>query len=472
MSAEPVSPELALQAASTWLSRFERPRVLEAVRMAPVVLDTITLDDELPGLHIVSDGVGFALVAGDMQAEPILGWAAAGEFLTGQAMHPGLAELLHGWGTEILLARQADPDKAARSNIYRQKWDALLDSNGRAATPTVDEIQPLLAARWNQGNGWNAHCPSDPAGPGGHAYVGCVAVALAQVLFHHQHPWRGQRVQSYEHDRYGQITMYMAEETPAWKDMAAAGITDAVARLLYMAGVGVRMNYGPSSSSAQSSMVVSALRLFLRYADTARMVWRSSTPPETWEALIPEELQAGRPIVHRGQGPTGGHAFNLDGWRSDGYKHLNFGWGGSYNGWYTLDSITPFGIRDYTSVQGMVVGIQPRVEELIAPRDGDHNVPPHAVLLRWKPRQDMARIELDIAYNAQFSPVARRAILQGHYTQHTISGLAPSTRTFWRITWVDKTGRRYPVEPCSFVTGLSPLTHPGSGRPAMTSGRP
>jgi hypothetical protein len=460
---EPVTPDLAAQAAGAWLARL--PESKDAGRAAVSVLETIPLDDENPGLHLVTNGITTVLVAGDLQAQPILGWADHGDLQgLGEDIPDGLRELLAAWGLQILLTRPAPPDRAGAANPNREAWAQLLDTSVRAATEEAKEIPPLLGARWGQGAGWNAHCPVDAAGPAGRAYAGCVATAMGQVLFHHRHPGRGRHIQSYWHDRYGDIGLNFLEETPAWKGMAARGATDAAARLLFLAGVAVRMNYGPRSSTASSSNVPTALKAFLRYADSTRLVWRASTPPETWEALIQEELLAGRPIIHRGQGAQGGHAFNLDGWRSDGFKHLNFGWNGSYNGWYTLDDITP-GSWGFTGAQGMVIGIQPAEEELISPPDGEHNVPAGMVTLRWRPRSGMARVELEVATNAQFSTVIRRAAFLGAITKHALGGLAPSTRHFWRLTWVDKVGNRRTTLANSFVTGALATTGGPGAKP-------
>lgn len=457
MSVEPVSQEMATQAASMWLARL--PESQAAGRAGVTVLETMDLDDDHPGLHVVSSGITTVLVAGDLQAQPIMGWADHGDLQgLGEDIPEGLRELLAAWGQQILITRQAPPERAGGDNPNRTKWERLLDSGGRAKEEEqVKEIPPLLTARWGQGAGWNAHCPIDAAGPAGRVYAGCVATAMGQMLHHHRHPWRGRNIQSYEHDKYGEISLDFLEETPAWKALADQGATDAAARLLFMAGVAARMNYGYRSSTASSSNIPVALRGFLRFADTTRLVWRASTPPEIWEELILAELEAGRPIIHRGQGAQGGHAFNLDGWRSDGFKHVNFGWNGSYNGWYTLDDITP-GNWSFTSTQGMVVGIQPREEELLSPPDGEHDVPSGGVTLRWRPQPGMARVELDVSTNAQFTPVIRRAVLPGGITKHFLTGLALSTRHFWRLTWVDKVGNRRTSLACSFVTGSQPTT--------------
>ena len=51
-----------------------------------------------------------------------------------------------------------------------------------------------------------------------------------------------------------------------------------------------------------------------------------------------------------------GHNVVIDGYNTNDYYHLNFGWGGSYNGWYLLPSQIPYGL---TVVEGAIVDIIP-----------------------------------------------------------------------------------------------------------------
>jgi hypothetical protein len=183
-------------------------------------------------------------------------------------------------------------------------------------------------------------------------------VALAQVLDYWNWPNQGQNVQSYEHSTYGQITVDFNTVSYDWDAITPAASNPDVRQLLYEAGVSVRMNYGPSGSSAQSSMVVTALRNHFRYGDTTRMVWRSSYAADTWQSMLLSELAAGRPMVYRGQGPAGGHAFNVDGVQNGTWFHINWGWSGSYNGYFELTDLSP-GNYTFNSVQGAVVGIAP-----------------------------------------------------------------------------------------------------------------
>jgi hypothetical protein len=51
-----------------------------------------------------------------------------------------------------------------------------------------------------------------------------------------------------------------------------------------------------------------------------------------------------------------GHNVVVDGYNTNDYFHLNFGWGGSSNGWYLLPQEFPYGL---TVVEGAIVDINP-----------------------------------------------------------------------------------------------------------------
>ena len=55
---------------------------------------------------------------------------------------------------------------------------------------------------------------------------------------------------------------------------------------------------------------------------------------------------------------TAGHNVVVDGYNTDDYFHLNFGWGGQSNGWYLLPDEIPY---DLTVVEGVIVDIEPSV---------------------------------------------------------------------------------------------------------------
>ena len=309
-----------------------------------------------PVFYIASRGSGGWLVlSADDEVQPVIGYSD--EPLPAGELPFALVNWLQGEELQLLEKRDSGANGARL-----KAWDGLFDADSEQdAGPPItaeNDIPPLLQAVWGQGSPCNGSCPADPAGSGGHAYVGCVAVALAQVMDYWNWPLQGQYVQSYYHDVYGEITVDFNQASYNWELITPNSCSLPVQELLYHAGVAVRMNYGPSGSSAQTSMIVTALRSYFRYQDAVRMVWRSSYEAAAWSSLIAGELREGRPVIYRGQGPQGGHAYNVDGLQDNNWFHVNWGWGGSYNGWFLLEDLTP-GNYYFGDVQGAVVGIAP-----------------------------------------------------------------------------------------------------------------
>ena len=74
---------------------------------------------------------------------------------------------------------------------------------------------------------------------------------------------------------------------------------------------------------------------------------------EEWKEILINELESYRPIYYWGNEPgeNVGHAWNIDGYQEN-YFHMNLGWGGQSNGYYTLDMM-------YSANQGAFISIQP-----------------------------------------------------------------------------------------------------------------
>jgi hypothetical protein len=132
----------------------------------------------------------------------------------------------------------------------------------------------------------------------------------------------------------------------------------AVATICRQAGVAVDMDYAPDGSGAYSEDVPGALISYFKYRNTAQHRYKSSYSTSAWEAMMVGELNNSRPIYYSGSGPSGGHAFILDGYQGTNYFHVNWGWYGYYNGYYYLTALNP-GSDSFTSGQAAVIGIQP-----------------------------------------------------------------------------------------------------------------
>lgn len=226
---------------------------------------------------------------------------------------------------------------------------------------TDHTVLPLVSAKWGQGESWNRYCPSDSAGR--KALVGCVAVAMAQIMEKWQWPLKGTGEVTYnlQHPDYGQIYANFDTTHYHWDLMQDTNATDASALILFHAGVATFMNYDPvSSSTSVDWQVVAALagNFSFHPGMTFRSFSESSLPD--WIRLLHQELDNSRPVLYAGTTPDGksSHAFNIDGYRNDDFFHFNWGWNGAGDGWYKLDGMAGGG-SDFSTQMGAIFGIQP-----------------------------------------------------------------------------------------------------------------
>ncbi len=143
-----------------------------------------------------------------------------------------------------------------------------------------------------------------------------------------------------------------------------------VATIMYDCGVAVDMMYGPTESSSYilpgTGIPASCEAAYTAYfgydATTIQGLDRANYPVEAdWIALIQTEMSNNRPIQYAGQGASGGHTFVLDGADGSGNYHINWGWSGIDNGFYSVDALipAPYNNGNFSSGEEMIVGIQP-----------------------------------------------------------------------------------------------------------------
>jgi hypothetical protein len=241
--AAPVDPTQVGTMAASWMDRsvgFPGARIHSVCPLA--------WDAAEPAFYLVRlDPGGWILAAGDDALSPVVGWSTQGQVDGG--LPPALAFRLQEVERAVLDLRAAGGGSAG--NL--QAWNGLLRDHGPEITglrTSPGDVEPMIAAAWGQGSLYNTDCPDDNAGPGGHAFVGCVGVAIAQVLDYWNWPRQGESVQSYYHDTYGMISVDFNQEFYDWDAIGPDEINADVKELLYHAGVSVRMNYGPNSSTA------------------------------------------------------------------------------------------------------------------------------------------------------------------------------------------------------------------------------
>jgi hypothetical protein len=420
--AAPVSQDLATSVAEAWLA----VRTYAGQPRSAVSAVAWPNADDAAAWLVPLQPEGFVLVSADDALQPVLGWSEQGE-ATAWELPPALEEFLVIVGREV---------RQARLNGWAAHvgWHTVL--RGDAPASRELGVLPLLTCTWDQGAGWNAFCPADGGGPGGRVWAGCVATSMGQIMHYWQQPWQGFGSHGYMSD-YGWLYADFSAATYDWSQIQANSPTVEAAELLYHCGIAVDMMYGPDGSGAYvgwgNPTALTAMRDNFGYSN-AQFIAKSNFTWTGWRNRLRQELDAGRPILHSGYG-SGGHAFNLDGWREDGYFHLNWGWSGAYNGWFLIDALTPGG-NNFSEGQGAVVNLLPMQYQaapvMAHPVNNSEDVACTPTLFQWAAAEGALSYELVIDDDAGFQqPVLTLSGLTG--TQVAVEDLLHYSQYYWRI---------------------------------------
>ena len=318
-------------------------------------LNRVSSDD----IYIYNVGKqGFIIISGSTVLPPVLGWSEQGNFPEMENAPENFTSWIDHYSEMIdfAVANDIQPDP----QVQRQ-WDEA--AQGIFGTRNTSTVDPLVSTHWNQDCYYNEYCPDAPGygwggwggGPCGHAYAGCVATAMAQVMKYWNYPETGFGAHSYTHSEYGEQSASFAATTYHWDQMPNEiwSHNDAVATLLYHCGVSVNMNYGPSGSGAQSADVETALRSYFGYCG-AKYRQKTSYQEEAWIAMLKAELDQSHPIYYSGSNGDSGHAFVCDGYDNNDLMHFNFGWSGSGDAYYST-----YDVNGFNQGQAVVTNIFP-----------------------------------------------------------------------------------------------------------------
>ena len=343
VGAAPVGRQQARRVAQQFLA--ERGRVLKADASPYRAPRKGAPQQDAASYYIynVGDGGGYVIVSGDDRTEEILGYVDSGDFDAAQ-MPVNMQAWLQRYDAEI-----QSLDDAAETNDKAKV-------RRRVTQKVRHRVDALLKTKWNQGSPYNQSLPNyydgttlkDAPAP----LTGCVATAMAQVMNYHRWPAATvARIPSYS-------TYYSKAEQSLKRDAIPAGTTidwdnmkntysgsetaaqkAAVADLMKYCGFAVKMVYEKSSGGSTARHILHALTDYFGYDEGLCWKQREQYNRDEWEELLYDEMEAGRPVIIRGNDNEGGHAFVVDGYDGDGLFHVNWGWGGSGNGWFVVTSL-------------------------------------------------------------------------------------------------------------------------------------
>ena len=375
LSAAPVSPAAAQVKAQQYLNKtlYAGKYMAPAATQPQLVMTEMgDINKNTPVFYVFNTSTTYLIVSGDDRAEEIL--AYGDKPLNLNRIPDGLRDIM---------------------NIYKKQLDWLLSNpDVQVDKPTTykspkiranETYGPLLTALWDQDAPYWNQCKFTYSGSTYQCLTGCPATSASMVMYYWKWPtYEVDAIPSYtatlDLSYYNSVNYTypaLSAVTFDWdnmKDSYSGSYTSdqgtAVATLMRYVGQAEHMMNGTESAggsgiyTSDSQTVVDMFVLFGYDEETCQVVHKSSYSEANWAELVQNEMAEGRPVVYMavsGGWYGGGHAFNVDGYNSSTNKyHVNFGWSGDGNNWYSMNAFSYSG-STYSQDQQMVIGIQPSV---------------------------------------------------------------------------------------------------------------
>ena len=352
---KPVSQSAAAATARAILSQIKKSDCApQPLRHRLKAVEEDSSDNNAPAFYVFNDTTAkaYAVIAGDDDFPPLVAYSLSTTFPNQDEMPVALIDFLNAYSRYVkeVRARQAiPPAKHVKGDIT---GDVV--------------VAPMLTCTWGQDSPYNYYCPNQwPSG--------CVAMAMSQIMYYWKYPTSGKGKITYS-TAGKNVTVNFAESEYDWSIMKDSYTAmdwkkptgQNVAKLCYDCGVACYMEYDQSGSGATIVDAYNAMFTHFGYnaSDMTLHLRLATDTQEEWNAILFAELDSLRPVLYAGVSSTGGgsdaagHAFVIDGYDTNHFVHVNWGWNGNYNGYYDLTLLNPSGYT-FSDNQQMVVGIKP-----------------------------------------------------------------------------------------------------------------
>ncbi len=359
MNAKPIPVSVAQRVASNFYAQNSKTAVSGITLAYTETTNTIgTL------YYAFNVNSGFVIIAADDAISPVLGYSTEGNYVVPQ---PGTNAYfwMQNEASHITYIKQQN---FKASTQVSEEWNALQNNTrlSHRALHAPISVAPLCATTWDQPYPYNTMCP-------GGSVTGCVATCMAQVMKYWNYPAHGIGSSFYYEtspENYGLLQANYDTSAYVWTAMPnkVSTVNKQVSKLMMDCGVSVDMSYSPSESGAwvvASDNKICAQNSYVQYfgynAKTIQGILRKNYSDSAWIAVIDSELTSKRVMEYAGWDSVyGGHTWVCDGFDSTNMLHMNWGWSGSDNGFFKLDTLNP---RPYfwSKKEELVIGIEPPV---------------------------------------------------------------------------------------------------------------
>gem|GEM_PF-3579453 len=347
-----------------------------------------------------SNNRGFALVSGDLRVPSVLSLSMEGS-LSDTVYNKALA-LWYDVYLKDYLKEQLSNFNLVRDSIlnlqntntkFASTYDPLFDgwilcgdviwsetssvinyaNDLRIEQKRVSDSGQLIKVAWNQTAPYNGNFPTiNCEGSNMVAYAGCTTLAVTQIMSYYRKP-----------TNYDWNILNSQVSIPSTSTNVQ--LLSSIRTLMINVGNSLKLNYKCDGSGASIDNVLNTLKSFGYSGNIVGASYNNYNTHKT----VGDELKASRPVYHQGfKGSSSGHAWIVDGYQDyivNYYAqlkvvnkqtgaitnnpwgmifgnnnlhsilyHVNFGWGGSNNGWYAY----PCGGSDYSSNQQLIINIK------------------------------------------------------------------------------------------------------------------
>jgi len=280
---------------------------------------------------------GFVIVSSDTSTEDILAYSPEGNFDTGS-----MSDAQEAWMRNLA------------SHVRRA---SELGLSRHAAKKGLTEGKVLETANWNQLSPFNDKCPE-------YAPAGCTAVAMAIALRYINWPDAGTGTvpsYSYEdiHAKKHTVDSLRLGHSYNWDKMPLTGVTkdnvDDIATLIRDCAIIVQslFSYDDNGTSAFAQDILPALKKHMKYDAGGTLRYSRHSSAREWISDVISEIDANRPVIYNGYSEKTGHSFVVDGYDADGRFHINWGWGGSGNGYFSFPDLGEYS-EEHNAVFGLM----------------------------------------------------------------------------------------------------------------------
>ena len=376
--AKDVNESYAMQVARNYYNNITQSNAQLTLAYACVSNANVGRSSDAKPVYYVfntTDGKGFIMVSGDDLVQPVLAYSTEGAYMPNN-VPDGPRKWIEGYKQQILFVKENVTETTPE---ITKQWKDYYDNNfAISGQRDANAVNPLCATKWNQSPYENFYSPYDQQ-YGEKCVTGCVATAMAQIMKFWNYPTQGTGFHSYNEQSYGTLSANFGSTTYNWSSMpnVLSSVNQDVSTLMFQCGVSVDMDYGPSQTGGSAAYVVAAaspVQACSEYAyktyfgydpATVQGILRQNYSQANWISAMKAELDAGRPVQYAGIGNGGGHTWVMDGYDNNNNFHMNWGWAGNSDGYFSLNNLDPSalgaggGTGGFNNNQQAVIGLKP-----------------------------------------------------------------------------------------------------------------